>query len=181
MGNNYFWISLFALMSLTCITHAAALNKDQPVTIEANSAQLDDKNGTSIYSGNVIIVQGSLRISADKVTAYQEKNAIGKIVADGSPARYDQAGATKDDHVTALANTIDYIANDDKIILKGNAKLEQKGNTVEGQLITYDIKRKIGNAGSNKSTSKTENGRVKMIFQPKSSPTSKPTTEANKP
>lgn len=162
------------------MSYSAPIDKDQPVTIEANSAQMDDQNGLSVYSGNVTITQGSLHITADKVTAYHENKGMSKIVADGNPAHYEQAGNGKDGPVNASANTISYLTDQNKIILTGNAKLEQQGNIVQGQKITYDMQRKTGSASSSGTTQK-ENGRVKMIFQPKSSSTSKPATEVKKP
>lgn len=183
MKNNYFsiWMmSTFLLATFSQASQAAPVDADKPVTIEANSAQMDDQNGLSIYSGNVTITQGSLQITAEKVTAYHEGNGMSKIIADGNPAHYEQADNGKDGPVNASANTIDYLTDQRKIILTGNAKLEQQGNTVQGQKITYDMQRKTGSASSSSGAQK-ENGRVKMIFQPKSSSTPKPTTEVKKP
>lgn len=179
-GNNYcgFFIMIMFSCAFSSVSNAATatpIDKDKPVTIEANSAQLDDKSGLSIYSGNVSITQGSLHITADKVTAYHKKDGISKIVAEGNPARYEQTANSKDGIVNASANTINYLTDENKIVLAGDATLEQQGNTVQGQHITYDMKRKIGNAGNSTKTSTQENGRVKMVFQPKSKPTQQPT------
>jgi lipopolysaccharide export system protein LptA len=184
--NNYcrFFMMVIIGYTFSSVSNAATappIDKDKPVTIEANTAQLDDKSGLSIYSGNVTITQGSLHITADKVTAYHKKEGISKIVADGNPARYEQAAESKDGIVNASANTINYLTDENKIVLTGDATLEQQGNTVQGQNITYDMKRKIGNAGSSVKTSSEENGRVKMVFQPKSTSTPKQPTDVKAP
>lgn len=158
-----FWVSVFSSAS-----YAAPSDQDKPVTVEANSAQLDDKGGLSVYSGNVSITQGSLLITADKVTAYHKNGDISKIIATGNPAHYEQAADSKGGAVHASANTINYLTDERKIVLTDHATLEQQGNIVQGQNITYDMKRKIGNATSNAKTSQSEEGRVKMVFQPKS-------------
>ena len=44
-----------------------------------------------------------------------------------------------DDQVKADANTIVYHTKDERIDLRGSASLEQKGNTLTGDLIHYDI------------------------------------------
>jgi lipopolysaccharide export system protein LptA len=168
------------LCFFSSVSHAASTDQDKPVTIEANGAQLDDQSGSSVYSGNVSITQGSLHITADKVTAYHKEGGINKIVADGSPARYKQASDNKNGIVNASANIINYLTDEHKIVLVGNATLEQEGNTVQGQSITYDMKRKIGSAASAK-TSKQEDGRVKMIFQPKSTPAKKQPADTKTP
>lgn len=174
-------ISIIFVCAFSCVGYAAPIDQDKPVTIEANSAQLDDQSGLSVYSGNVSITQGSLHITADKVTAYHKDGGINKIIADGNPARYEQAGDIKGGNVNASANTINYLTNDQKVVLAGNATLEQQGNTVQGQSITYDMKRKIGSAASNAKTNPQKDGRVKMIFQPKSTPTTKQPTDAKAP
>lgn len=180
--NDFMICGVILLLSmLPGIGSSAPRDQDQPVIIEADNAQMDDQHGLSVYSGNVIITQGTLRITADSVTAHKENNGMNKIVAEGKPAHYTQADNSKGGIVNASANTIHYLTDKDKIVLMGNATLEQQGNTVQGENITYDMKRKIGNANSNGSSTKQENGRVKMVFQPKSSSTSTPKTEANKP
>lgn len=183
MANNYFrfFIVGIVLCFFSSVSHAASPDQDKPVTIEANSAQLDDQSGSSVYSGNVSITQGSLHITADKVTAYHKEGDINKIVATGNPARYEQASDSKDSTVKASAGTINYLTDEHKIVLVGNATLEQEGNTVQGQNITYDMKRKIGSAASNTKTSKQEDGRVKMIFQPKSTPAKKQPADTKTP
>lgn len=182
-ANNY--LRFFTLSIAYCFfasaSHAASSDQDKPVTIEANSAQLDDQSGSSIYSGNVSITQGSLHITADKVTAYHKEGDINKIVATGNPAHYEQAGDSKNSIAKASAATINYLTDEHKIVLAGNATLEQDGNTIQGQNITYDMKRKIGSAASNAKTSKQEDGRVKMIFQPKSTPAKKQSADTKTP
>ena len=175
--NNYWGGIIIGIFICTSpsMSRAAPANQDKSVTIEANSAQLDDQSGLSVYNGNVSITQGSLHINADKVTAYHKNGSVNKIIADGSPARYEQTADSKEGIVNASANTINYLPDEHKIVLTGNATLEQRGDTVQGQSITYDMKRKIGNAGNNTKTNNQDDGRVKMIFQPKSKPTQQPT------
>ena len=64
---------------------ALSSDKDQPVLVEADSADIDDAKNMSVYSGNVEIQQGSLRILADKVTVYHEERKPQRIVAEGQP------------------------------------------------------------------------------------------------
>ena len=64
--------SLLALTLLAgCATHALALPSDssQPIRIQADSATLDDKRNTAVYTGNVIITQGSMRLTGGRVSS----------------------------------------------------------------------------------------------------------------
>ena len=167
------FLCVLLLSSLSNISWGLLADKNKSISIEANSAQMNDQQGVSIYSGHVVITQGSLQIMAEKVTAYHDKNGINKVIAEGSPAHYQQQ-SEKEGLVNADANAIHYFADQNKVILIGSAKLEQQGNTVQGQRITYDIQHKIGNAVSQSASgSNTKGDRVKMVFQPKqTTPTS---------
>ena len=43
-------------------------DQEQPIRIQADDAQLDDKNGVATYKGDVIITQGSMKITGNTVT-----------------------------------------------------------------------------------------------------------------
>ena len=52
-------------------------DNEQPIRIQANEAQLDDKQGVATYKGDVIITQGSMKITGNTVTI--TRNAAGEI------------------------------------------------------------------------------------------------------
>ena len=52
-------------------------DNEQPIRIQANEAQLDDKQGIATYKGDVIITQGSMKITGNTVTI--TRNAAGEI------------------------------------------------------------------------------------------------------
>ncbi len=130
--------SLLFFYSFTVL--ALPEDRDQPIEIIADSAVKDDKLGTTIYSGNVSITQGSLNILADKVTIFVVNEQATKIVAVGKPARLKQQPKPEEKDVVAKANTIDYLIVEEKITLISNASLNQDGSNIKGQTITYDIK-----------------------------------------
>ena len=54
---------LFAttLSLLSGLAHALPSDSQQPINIQADSAEMDDKRGVAIYRGDVIITQGTLK------------------------------------------------------------------------------------------------------------------------
>ena len=58
---------------------------DRPAHAMADSAELDDKQGVATYKGNVIITQGSMKITGNTVTI--TRNATGDGQHDVSPRR----------------------------------------------------------------------------------------------
>ena len=73
---------------------ALPTDRDQPVRIQADSAELDEGKGVAVYRGNVIITQGSLKITGDAVTISQNRQKeVDVFTATGKPAQYEQKPA----------------------------------------------------------------------------------------
>lgn len=52
-------------------------DREQPIRIQADSAELDDKQGVAVYRGDVVITQGTMKVTGDTVTITQ--NAQGDV------------------------------------------------------------------------------------------------------
>ena len=85
---------------VACLLPAGAFalpdDRDQPIHITADTAIRDEKQGFTVYSGNVHMIQGSMDIVADTLTIYHEKAQADKIVAEGKPAKMQQRPAVGD-------------------------------------------------------------------------------------
>lgn len=153
--------------------HALPNDKDQPIHIKSDTAEIDDARGISIYRGHVNIDQGSINLKAEVVTIYNDNNGISKVIATGSPAHYQQQNKPEEAMMHAYGNTINYFLTDQRIELRKNAKLEQEQNTFTGERIDYNMKLRVVNAystsnpSSNKETSSPSGkSRVEMVIQP---------------
>ena len=62
LGNK---VGLMWFLLLVFFSDVVALSTDydQPIEIESDFAELDDVEGTTVYIGNVIVVQGSIRMT----------------------------------------------------------------------------------------------------------------------
>lgn len=157
-------------------TSALALSsdRDQPIELEADTADIDDLKGISIYTGNVILTQGSMVIKAHKLTLYNDKNKdLEKAVAVGSKklATFKQRPEGKEHDLRARARTMIYYLKKDKIHLIRDAHVEQGGDTFTGDKIIYDTKYETVIASSKKDQQgkpSKSGGRVRVTIQPKS-------------
>lgn len=147
-------------------------DRDQPIRVQADSAELDDKQGVAVYRGDVVITQGTLKITGDTVTITQ--NAQGDIdvfTSVGKPAYYEQKPSADKQIVKAYGLTIQYFAANERIVLIDQAKVVQEGNTFEGEKIVYDTQRQIVNAGRATGTNvSTPRPRIDMVIQPQKKP-----------
>ncbi|ERI50469.1 organic solvent tolerance protein OstA [Pseudomonas sp. EGD-AK9] len=147
-------------------------DREQPIRIQADSAELDDKQGVAVYRGSVIITQGTLKITGDTVTITQTASGdIDVFTSVGTPAYYEQKPAADKEIVKAYGLTIQYFASNERIVLIDQAKVIQEGNTFEGEKIVYDTLRQIVNAGRATGTNvSVPRPRIDMIIQPKNKP-----------
>ena len=166
----------FRLICLALLTGAAAPalalpdDANQPIRIQANAATLDDRRSTAVYTGNVIITQGSMRLTGGRVTlTLDNAGEVQKLVSNGSPATFRQTPAGGK-QVDARALVIEYHADTERVVLIDEAFLEQSGNTFQGQRITYDIQRQVVDAGRAAAGEDVGDSaeRIEIIIQPRS-------------
>jgi|SRR5690554_2936474 lipopolysaccharide transport periplasmic protein LptA len=151
---------------LPTAAHALPSDKEQPIHISANSAQLDRKQRTATYTGDVKLKQGTLEISADRITIHTNNNdKVEKMEAHGSPARYQQKPAENQATITAQANSIRYTLTNEHLLLLENAFLEQEnGASISGNRIDYDIRKEIMKAAGKKDAQQPQ--RIEIVIPP---------------
>jgi lipopolysaccharide export system protein LptA len=168
-----------ALISLgSMFSHSAMAlpsDREQPIRVQADSAELDDRQGVAIYRGSVVITQGTLKITGNEVTITQNKQGdIEVFTAVGGPAYYEQQPSADKSLVKAYGKTIQYFAPTERIVLIDQAKVIQEGNTFKGEKIVYDTVRQIVNAGrAGKTAISTPQPRIDMVILPKNKPEQK--------
>lgn len=143
---------------------AEKADKDKPVNIEANSARMDDIKKLAIYEGHVVLTQGTLMITADRIDVRQDDRGFSSGDAKGKPVYFRQKVEGKDEYVEGWANRLEYDGRSDKLKLTGQAHLKRGEDDLRGNLITYDAKTEFFQAqGSISGTP----GRVRAVIRPK--------------
>jgi len=177
--NNLF-ITLFLL--LPSLAWSLPSDREKPIDIEADHAQLDDEKGITQYKGTAILTQGSLRIEGDTITFYYDDNKqLTKAIAQGKLAKYQQIQKAGEKPIRAQAYTMEYHAQSQKIYLIGKGHVWQNGDEFSGDRIEYDIAKNIVNARSKpvkEGTTPRKGERIHIIIQPPGS--KKKTTSAAK-
>jgi lipopolysaccharide export system protein LptA len=170
--------SLFAfLLCLPSLVQALPEDAHQAIHITADSATRNDKTGITIYSGDVILTQGSMKITGKSLELRQTKKAVTSIIAKGSLAQFQQRPAADKEITHAYGKVLDYNIRTKELEITGQAKVSQGTDSFSGNRIIYDMKKSTVNAFGDNS-SKGE--RVQMIIQPKVTPSPEAET-ATKP
>ncbi|WP_082354005.1 lipopolysaccharide transport periplasmic protein LptA [Marinagarivorans algicola] len=153
----------FSALSFSIPALSLQSDRNQPITIDANTAERDELAGTTTYAGNVEMAQGSMRINADKIVIYNTKDKVTKIIARGKPAAYQQKPNDTEGKVVARANILEYQIDKETLRLLEGASLQQEGTSLSGNTIEYDVRRSVVKAGSDAK----QNQRVRMVIPPK--------------
>ncbi|MDD5276632.1 MAG: lipopolysaccharide transport periplasmic protein LptA [Methylovulum sp.] len=159
-----FFRCLVLLLGAFCAAAALALESDaqQPITIDSNTATYDDASTTSTYAGNVISVQGSIRVTSDKLVVYLKDGEAEKLVFTGKPARFKQTPSKGSEDIVGEALTGEYYPKQNLLVLMDQAVVRQGNATYASKFIQYDIRNSMVKAGEKASDSK----RVHVILKP---------------
>lgn len=128
------------------------LNQDSsaPVEISADQLSVDQDNNSAVFTGNVVIGQGALRLAAPKVqVTYLSNGGIGRLLATGGVTLVT---ATEE----AEANQADYSLTDNMIVMSGDVLLKQGNNALSAQTMRVNL---------SDGTAQLD-GRVRTIIQP---------------
>ena len=163
--NRIKFIILLILFSLfSANTYALSTDVEKPVSIEANSVVFNKNAGTAVYSGRVEIVQGTLRITAERIDISAPKNEIQTIKATGRPVMFKQT-MDSGKNTVGQAGLLVYFVTQKRLQLSGNASLKQDKDAFTSNIIEYSTATGELKAGGGK-TPQGKPGRVKAIFYP---------------
>jgi len=166
-------VFICASMLFTTSVWALSTDKDQPIEIEADSADLDDAKGVTIYRGNVVLIQGSVRMTGDTMTVYFTDDELDTMIMEGKPATYRQLPDDSEIYDEAEALRMEYYELKNLVILIDKASFKQEGLSFSGNRIEYDtLHSRIKARGSVKqqagsSSSGSSGERVKIILKPR--------------
>jgi lipopolysaccharide export system protein LptA len=165
---------LLALLSIQALAEKA--DREKPIEIEADTVTSNDAKKTSIYSGNVVLIQGTLRIKGDKLIVREDSAGFQHGTSYGNPTTFRQKREGKDEYIEGSAQRIEYDGRMDKVQLFTKAWVKRANDIVHGDYIMYDANAEYSEViggGPKAATPATPGGRVKAIIQPKNQPDSK--------
>ncbi len=130
-----------------------AFDATLPVEITADELSVDQATGKAVFDGNVLVVQGEVRMSAGQVTIeYAEEgsaNAISRLLATGGVTFVTTSDA-------AEAQDAVYSVAQGTVTLTGNVLLTQGQNAMAGDRLVVDLSSGNGQM----------QGRVRTVFTP---------------
>jgi len=162
---------------------AAAEQADrlQPTTVEADRMQYEEATKTNVFTGNVVLMRGTIRITSDRMVLRQDADAFQYGTATGRPATFRQKRDGIDEWIEGYAEELEYDGRKETVRLLRSAKVRRTQGArvmdeIEGGLIVYDLRtEQFAVDGSPAGT--PSGGRVRVTIQPRddaASPSSPP-------
>lgn len=150
----------------SALTLAQGRDAEAPIEVEADRLDLDDRAGTAVYTGEVDIRQGSMRLTGDRVEI--QRNAQGQLsraIATGERAYLEQQPDPNEPVVRGWGRTIIYHVAERRMELIDRAELHQGGDTFDGGYLEYFLDRRVVQARS-EGEGVEGRQRIRMTLQP---------------
>jgi len=154
-------VGALLVTTLAPVAYALDSDRDAPVHLEADHATYNQQTGVTVYTGNVIVTQGTIRLQADSVVANLDANrTIKNVTATGKPAKFQQKVSPDKGIVYGDGDQLYYDATTSQLTLTGHAHLTQDGSSFNGNTIRYGMTQ--GDIEGNGNTQQ----RVQMVIPP---------------
>lgn len=136
-----------ALLACGCVeARAEQADRTKEIAVQATDARADHRAQTAEFSGDVVVTQGTLEITADRVQMRAGANgerlgfAYGKA---GAPVHFRQRGDQPDEWSEGQAQRIEYDSVANEVRLIGAATLRNLSGatvtqSVAGESLTWD-------------------------------------------
>ena len=163
-------VTLLAAATLAAIAPAQAerADREKEIVVGADKLTADDANRTSTFDGNVVVTQGTMRMTANRVTVKEDADRHKFYVANGAPVTFRQKRDNVDEWVEGFAERAEFDDRNDVLKLYSRAKVKSNQNEITGDFISYDMRRELAEvSGAPPGKAPPPNaGRVKVIILP---------------
>ena len=175
--------TLLALALLSAAVPAAAerADREKEIVVGADKLTADDANRTSTFEGAVVVTQGTMRMTASRVTVKEDSDRHKFYVANGSPVTFRQKRDNADEWVEGFAERAEFDDRNDVLRLYNRAKVKSNQNEITGDFISYDMRREVAEvSGAPPGKAAPPDSRVKVIILPPKKDAEKKGAESEK-
>ena len=169
-------VLLTAVLASPSLALAEKADRSKPIVLEADKrGTVDAQKQTTVFTGNVVITQGTLQIRAERVELQETQDGYRTAVAFGSaqqPAFFKQKRDGSEETVEGTAERIEFDEKSDTLRLTGNPVVRrmrgpQMADEITGTLITWDNRTELFTVDGGAKTAANPTGRVRMLLSPR--------------
>jgi lipopolysaccharide export system protein LptA len=146
---------------------AERADREKEIVVGADRLTADDANKVSTFEGSVVITQGTMRMTANKVTVKEDADRHKVYVANGTPVTFRQKRDKVDEYVDGSAERAEFDDRTDVLRLFNRARVKSNQNEITGDFISYDMNREVAEvSGAPPGQKPLKDSRVKVIITP---------------
>jgi len=162
-------LPLACLLACLAALPATAEKADREKEIVTNADKFtgDDATHTITLEGNVVLTQGTMRITAARVVIKEDAQRFKHYTATGTPVTFRQKRDNVDEWMEGFAQRAEFDEKSDMLKLYDNARVKSNQNEITGQFISYDMTRQVAEVtGAPPGQVAPAGSRVKVIIIP---------------
>jgi lipopolysaccharide export system protein LptA len=157
---------LAALVLAAIPASAEKADREKKIVVNADHLYADDAKKTSTFEGNVIVTQGTMRMTAAKVTVREDPERHKYYVANGDPVTFRQKLDNSDEWVEGYAQRAEFDDRNDVLRLYDHARVKRNENEITGDFISYDMRKELAEVTGAPPGAATTGSRVKAVILP---------------
>ncbi len=130
---------LAALLAVPLCVLAGDNDRQLPVRLRADRIDVDQKKGLSLYRGNVVFSQGTLRLSAARAEVQSRANTLETVTAEGKPVTFRHRPEGLAEFIEGEASRAVYHAPTRRVDLYGAVQVQRGRDLFRSAVLHYDI------------------------------------------
>jgi lipopolysaccharide export system protein LptA len=180
MTKRALFVLLVAFAAATGAVRAERADQDKPTQIDADASRADELKQTVVFSGNVVLTKGTLRITGQRLEFREDPEGYQYAVVTAGPGeratfrqRRDPTRPGIEEYIDATADRLEYNGKAETIRLIGHAQVERFENGTprdefSAGVITYNMQDSTysGEGGD----AAGDGGRTRTIIAPRTPP-----------
>ena len=131
-------LALAAALAAPLVAAAEKADREKEIQVIADRLAADDAKKESVYEGNVVITQGTMRITSARIVVREDPEGYRTYVATGAPLTFRQKRDKVEDWIEGFAQRAEFDDRSEKLRLYSGAKLKSSQGELTGDFISYD-------------------------------------------
>jgi len=131
-------LALAAALAAPLVAAAEKADREKEIQVLADRLAADDARKEAVYEGNVVITQGTMRITSAKIVVREDPEGYRTYVATGAPVTFRQKRDKVDDWIEGYAQRAEFDDRSEQLKLYSGARLKSSQGELTGDFISYD-------------------------------------------
>jgi len=131
-------VLLVAALAATTAAHAEKGDREKEIQVLADRLSADDAKKEAVYEGNVVVTQGTMRITSARIVVREDAQGYRTYIASGAPVTFRQKRDKVDDWIDGSAQRAEFDDRNDLLRLYNGATLKSSQGELTGDFISYD-------------------------------------------